>query len=100
MSITRPLYKATRNGNVEFTEEEYAEAEAEAEEKAITYPLYVAEQERHTRNSLLAKSDYTQIPDNPLSNKEEWATYRAALRDVPAQAGFPDTITWPTEPGG
>jgi len=25
-------------------------------------------------------------------------TYRQALRDVPTQAGFPWTITWPVEP--
>jgi len=27
-----------------------------------------------------------------------WATYRTALLDVPAQAGFPSSITWPTKP--
>ena len=27
-----------------------------------------------------------------------WLTYRQALRDLPAQAGFPDSITWPTKP--
>ena len=27
-----------------------------------------------------------------------WATYRTALLDVPAQAGFPSSITWPTAP--
>ena len=27
-----------------------------------------------------------------------WATYRTALLDVPAQAGFPNSITWPTAP--
>jgi len=25
-------------------------------------------------------------------------TYRQALRDLPAQEGFPDTITWPNKP--
>ena len=29
-----------------------------------------------------------------------WATYRQALLDVPQQAGFPNDITWPTEPTG
>jgi hypothetical protein len=29
-----------------------------------------------------------------------WATYRQALLDVPQQAGFPNDITWPTEPEG
>ena len=27
-----------------------------------------------------------------------WVTYRQALRDVPTQAGFPWTITWPDAP--
>lgn len=29
-----------------------------------------------------------------------WATYRQALLDVPQQDGFPNNITWPTEPTG
>ena len=29
-----------------------------------------------------------------------WATYRQALLDVPQQDGFPNDITWPTEPEG
>ena len=28
----------------------------------------------------------------------EWATYRQALLDVPQQAGFPDSVIWPTQP--
>tara|TARA_R110000744_G_scaffold157648_3_gene273508 strand:+ start:652 stop:1005 length:354 start_codon:yes stop_codon:yes gene_type:complete len=27
-----------------------------------------------------------------------WAIYRQALLDVPQRAGFPNTVTWPTEP--
>ena len=27
-----------------------------------------------------------------------WAAYRQALLDVPQQAGFPNTVTWPTKP--
>ena len=27
-----------------------------------------------------------------------WATYRQALLDVPQQADFPNTVTWPTKP--
>ena len=27
-----------------------------------------------------------------------WASYRTSLLDVPAQAGFPSSITWPTAP--
>ena len=28
----------------------------------------------------------------------EWAAYRQALLDVPQQAGFPNTVTWPVAP--
>ena len=52
---------------------------------------------RATRNSLLSSSDWTQVSDAP-ANKSAWASYRVLLRNVPAQSGFPDTITWPTAP--
>ena len=41
---------------------------------------------RTSRNSLLLSSDWTQSADSPLSDskKAEWATYRQALRDFPA----------------
>lgn len=56
--------------------------------------------ERGERNRLLAASDWTQMPDSPLSDadKTAWATYRTALRDVPSQSGFPGNIVWPTPP--
>ena len=39
---------------------------------------------RGVRNKKLAKCDWTQAPDSPLSDekKKEWATYRQALRDL------------------
>ena len=52
-------------------------------------------QQRTQRNILLAASDHMAMSDRIT---EEWRTYRQALRDVPAQAGFPTNITWPTEP--
>jgi hypothetical protein len=52
---------------------------------------------REKRNGLLAESDWTQLAD-PLIDKTAWATYRQALRDVPQQDGFPNTITWPEKP--
>lgn len=41
---------------------------------------------RNKRNELLNQSDWTQVNDSPLSDskKEEWATYRQALRDLPS----------------
>lgn len=55
---------------------------------------------RGERNILLSKSDWTQIPDSPLDNtkKQEWATYRQALRDLPANTEDPSNPTWPTKP--
>lgn len=56
-----------------------------------------AEQVRGKRDSLLAQSDWTQVADAPV-DQAAWAAYRQALRDIPAQAGFPNTVTWPVEP--
>jgi hypothetical protein len=52
---------------------------------------------REQRNQLLQESDWTQLPDVPLSTKESWATYRQQLRDVTTQPD-PFNITWPTAP--
>jgi hypothetical protein len=55
---------------------------------------------RADRNKKLDDSDWTQIGDSPLSDadKTAWQTYRQDLRDIPNQAGFPTTVTWPAEP--
>ena len=59
-----------------------------------------AEFVRSERDELLAGCDWTQVNDSALddSTKTSWATYRTALRDISAQAGFPTNITWPTAP--
>lgn len=51
---------------------------------------------RHLRNEKLAETDHWAVGDRTMT--AEQSTYRQALRDVPAQAGFPDNITWPTKP--
>ncbi|NDW31884.1 tail fiber assembly protein [Salipiger sp. PrR007] len=60
----------------------------------------LAEAGREERNARLLECDWTQLPDAKLTaaNKAAFATYRQALRDVPAQSGFPNTIIWPTRP--
>jgi hypothetical protein len=50
------------------------------------------------RNMLLAESDYTQLPDVDLANKQEWAVYRQLLRDIPQTYQEPGTVVWPTKP--
>lgn len=57
-----------------------------------------ARQVRAERNDKLADTDWTQAKDIPDNISSVWATYRQALRDVPAQAGFPWTVQWPTQP--
>ena len=52
---------------------------------------------RDERNGKLRASDWTQLPDVQV-DASAWQTYRQALRDVPAQQGFPANITWPVEP--
>lgn len=52
---------------------------------------------RAQRNQKLKDSDWSQVADAPV-DKAVWAAYRQALRDVPAQAGFPWEINWPVAP--
>jgi len=33
-----------------------------------------------------------------LTMSDEWKTYRQALRDIPSQEGFSNSVTWPTKP--
>ena len=49
-------------------------------------PLDQIEAMRHHRDNLLSASDWTQLPDNSLSDEQRaaWATYRQQLRDAPA----------------
>ena len=55
---------------------------------------------RNTRNQLLKDSDWTQNRDCKLSDdaQDAWATYRQALRDLPASVTDPTNVTWPVPP--
>jgi hypothetical protein len=55
------------------------------------------EQIKLWRNAELFRSDWTQLADSPV-NKSSWATYRQALRDLPAQGGSADAVKLPTAP--
>lgn len=52
---------------------------------------------RAERDRRLAASDWTQLPDAPLSDEQKaaWAVYRQALRDMTETAG-----DWPEPPTG
>ena len=55
---------------------------------------------RGQRDTLLNQTDYVILPDAPYSEETQTAyrTYRQALRDLPEQVGFPNSIIWPTRP--
>jgi hypothetical protein len=57
----------------------------------------IAAEVRTERDAKLVSSDWTQVADAPV-DQAAWATYRQALRDIPEQAGFPNTIDWPVAP--
>jgi hypothetical protein len=51
---------------------------------------------RTTRDTKLSETDWRFRSD--MTPSQAWKDYCQALRDVPLQAGFPWTITWPTQP--
>jgi hypothetical protein len=57
---------------------------------------------KNTRNNLLQQSDWTQIPNGPLTAEQQqaWAVYRQELRDITSQSGYPFNVIWPTPPQG
>ena len=59
---------------------------------------------RYQRNQRL-ENEVDPIVTNPLrwadlttEKQNEWTQYRTDLLNVPQQAGFPNTINWPTKP--
>lgn len=55
----------------------------------------LAQQVRIERDKRLAATDFYMLPDAPQA-PEGLADHRQALRDVTDQAGFPETVNWPT----
>ena len=55
---------------------------------------------RNERNALLSGSDWTRLDDAALGDHtaEEWATYRQALRNLPATYNRVSEVVWPFDP--
>jgi hypothetical protein len=51
---------------------------------------------RKKRDGLLEETDVFALSDRTLS--DEMRQYRADLRTIPEQSGFPFDVTWPTKP--
>jgi len=73
----------------EFNEEEKGERDFPSEVYWSSF--------RNERVKLLTASDWTQIPDAPV-DKEAWAIYRQALRDLPQNTTDPKNPVWPEPP--
>lgn len=84
------IWSADKPEGVTFQSVKDAKAKVISDRKAA--------EARSQRDLLLAETDYTQMPDAPVTDVQAWADYRQALRDVPEQSGFPDTIDWPVKP--
>jgi len=60
------------------------------------------ENARNLQRSLLAESDWTELPSVRSKNTEEWAQqwdeYRTLLRDADKQESWPFDIIWPKYP--
>jgi len=81
------------------TEPAQTAAEQEAAYKA-SKDADQAKSVRTSRDNKLKETDWIVIKNLELNANipGAWEVYRQALRDIPAQAGFPWTITWPTQP--
>ena len=64
------------------------------------YDTVLAASARQKRDRLIATTDYLVTPDYPIESDRlaKVKIYRQALRDIPEQAGFPRSITWPEKP--
>ena len=91
-----PRFHNIDGEQVQFTEAEESARDAEEQAWADGANDRAAAEVREERDAKLAVCDWMANSDVTMS--DQWTTYRAALRDVPAQAGFPNSITWPTEP--
>lgn len=94
------LYNMIDGVLVPFNEAQVEAAQAEKEQYDQLFAQHALEQAYTERNKRLADSDWTQLPDVPLTDEQKtaWQTYRQALRDITTTPGWPDNIEWPTAP--
>jgi hypothetical protein len=78
--VGQPLYGS--EWEVEHTVQNMEQATAEANVRA-------------KRDGLLQETDWMALSDVTMS--DSITAYRQALRDIPSQAGFPFSVTWPTK---
>jgi hypothetical protein len=65
-------------------------------DEGVSNEIYLSRM-RFWRNTELTRTDWTQVADAPV-DQAAWATYRQALRDLPASNADPRKIELPVAP--
>jgi hypothetical protein len=74
------------------------------EEEILTHNIFMEtfkwNRLRADRTRKLLECDWTQLEDAPISPelKQQWASYRTTLRDLPQNTVDIDNVIWPTPP--
>jgi len=89
-----PRYNNIKGVRVQCTAEEETYFDSLDQDFANTAVARASAKVREERDALIAATDWTGNSDVTMTSA--MTTYRTALRNVPAQAGFPNSITWPT----
>ena len=86
--------------NQETNEIEFSEDTQAIERARLNAIEFSWNQLRYERNIRITNTDWVMLSDISMTTekKEEWVTYRQALRDLPANTSDPENITWPTPP--
>jgi hypothetical protein len=80
-----------------YADQGWVQVEGEIAAEPTSTP---SEIEWEKAKGLLRDSDWAMLSDVPLTvgEKQDWITYRKALREIRLQVGFPDNIIWPSKP--
>ena len=81
---------------IPYTTEEQAEYDIKKAAREAGANDRKAVEVRQERDTKLSTTDWRFRSD--MTPSQAWKDYCQALRDVPTQAGFPWTITWPDAP--
>ncbi len=101
-TIDEKVYKIVLKNSPELTNDVWTLnwdiVEKSAQEKQDYYDQAVL-RVKNTRASLLAASDWTQLPDVSV-DVTAWTAYRQALRDITSSPKFPylEDSDWPVQP--
>jgi len=91
-----PRYNNINGERVQCTAEEETYLDALDQTHTDTAVARASAKVRAKRDALIAATDWWALGDRSITDAQ--TAYRLALRNVPAQAGFPSSITWPTAP--